>query len=283
VNIGVNVGLAAMGLPPEIPDFEALLDEGLEYAVATLASQITGFECDETCRDLLKKAYQGASNPEQLYQEGLQYGASLAAEELKDLGLDCDAKCQSVIQDGVQGKLNAGDLTEEALDALAKETAQKLKDQGYVCNADCETAIRESLKKGESLGQAVASTASQPAEKPLWTPHPLAIEQPAIAKVEVFRRWESAQLDPALIAERCSGFTIDNSAINSTYSMPLNGRVFEPRAVEVPLLEPGGSFRIPVVLNPAPCHRDSVIRLTLTCWVIKTWGTRAENPSVRFR
>jgi len=254
VNIGVNVGLAAMGLPPEIPDFEALLDEGLEYAVATLASQITGFECDETCRDLLKKAYQGASNPEQLYQEGLQYGASLAAEELKDLGLDCDAKCQSVIQDGVQGKLNAGDLTEEALDALAKETAQKLKDQGYVCNADCETAIRESLKKGESLGQAVASTASQPAEKPLWTPHPLAIEQPAIAKVEVFRRWESAQLDPALIAERCSGFTIDNSAINSTYSMPLNGRVFEPRAVEVPLLEPGGSFRIPVVLNPAPWY-----------------------------
>jgi hypothetical protein len=251
VEIGVNAGLAAMGLPPEIPDFEALFDEGLEYAVASLAAQITGFECDETCRALLKKAYQGASNPEQLYQEGLLYGASLAADEL---GVDCAAECQSVIQQGVQGKLNAGDLTEEALEALAKDIAQKLRDQQHECDADCETKIAEALKKGDSLGQAVASTASKPPEKPLWVPHPLAMEQPPIAKVEVFRRWESAPLDPALIAERCSGFTIDNSAVNMNYSMSLTGRVFEPRAIAVPLLEPGGSFRIPVVLHPAPWY-----------------------------
>jgi len=254
VEIGVNIGLAAMGLPPEIPNFEALLNEGLEYAVAQLAAQFTGFECDETCRNLLKKAYEGASDPEQLYQEGLQYGVSLATDELNNLGLDCGPECQSVIQKGVEGISNPGALTDEALEALAADIAQKLKNQNQDCDLECETKIKEALKKGDSLGQAVASSASQPQAEPLFVPHPLALEQPPIAKVEVFRRWESAQLDPALIAERCSGFTIDNSATNTNYSMTLTGRVFEPRAVEVPLLEPGGSFRIPVVLQPAPWY-----------------------------
>ncbi len=251
VNIGVNAGLAAMGLPPEIPNFEQLFNEGLEYAVASLASQITGFECDETCRNLLKKAYQGVSDPEQLYQEGLQYGASLAADELKDLGVDCDAKCESLIKEGAQGNINTSKLTDEALNKLAEDAAQKLNDSGYPCDEKCKAAIHDSLKKGDGLGQAVATTASEPPQKPLWTPHPLAVEQPAIAKVEVFRRFESAQLDPTIVADRCSGFSLTNSAVNSMYSMQLTGTLFEPRAVEVPYLEPGGSFLIPVVLQPA--------------------------------
>lgn len=252
VNIGVNAGLAAMGLPPEIPNFEQLFNEGLEYAVASLASQITGFECDATCRDLLKKAYQGVSDPKQLYEEGLQYGASLAASELNDLGVDCDAKCESLIKEGAQGNLTASKLTDEALNKLTEDTAQKLNDQGYPCDDKCKEAIHDSLKKGNGLGQAVASTASTPPPQPTWVPHPLAVEQPAIAKVEVFRRFESAQLDPAIIADRCSGFSLTSSATNNMYSMTLTGEPFEPRAVEVPYLEPGGSFLIPVVLHPAP-------------------------------
>jgi hypothetical protein len=252
VEIGVNAGLAALGLPPEIPNFEALFNEGLEYAVASLAAQITGFECNETCRDLLKKAYQGASDPEQIYKEGLKYGASLAAEELADMDIECDLKCKSLIEAAAEGEINTQGLTDEALAAMAKEAAAELKKQGYACEAECENAILDSYKKGNSLGKTAASTASQPPPRPFWLPHPQALEQPSIVKVEIFRRWESAQLSSETIAERCTGFSVDNLAVNSSYSsMQLSGRVFEPRAVDVPLIEPGGSLLIPIVLRPA--------------------------------
>jgi len=96
INIAANVAITAFtGIPPEIPNFDKLFDEGLEYALATAVSQATGIECDQTCRDLLKKGFEAASDPEKLYEEGLDYGASLVLEELEDQGLACDSSCQN--------------------------------------------------------------------------------------------------------------------------------------------------------------------------------------------
>ena len=254
VAVGVNVAITAFtGIPPDIPNFEELFDEGLEYAIAQAAAQVTGFECDKTCRELLKKGFEGLSDPEQLYEDGLNYGISLAAKELKDLGVDCNVQCQGIIEQGVQGNVNLANLTqqqlEQELENLAHNAALKLQAANTPCNAECEEAIYDSYLAGVNLGKSVVESADALPQQPDWVPHELAQQQPAIVKIQVFRRFESTQLNEEIIAERCAGFSIDSFATNDNYSIGLSGRLFEPKFVEMPLIEPGGSFIIPVVLN----------------------------------
>jgi len=258
INVAVNVAITAFtGLPPDIPNLERLFDEGLEYAIAAGVAQATGFDCDKTCRDLLKKGVQGLSNPEQLYEEGLNYGISLAASELKDLGLECDADCQSAIREVQQG-VDLTNLNAEQIEAkfkqMAQEAAQKLIAQNKPCDAECENAIYEGYKNGASLAQSAAAAAANPVElpaPPLYVPHPLAVDQPAMLELQVFRRWESAQLNPQIIKERCDAFSLDNLATNQSWSMDLVGRLFELQLVDMPYLQPGESLTIPIVLNHA--------------------------------
>lgn len=258
IAVGVNVAITAFtGLPPDIPNFDKLMDEGLEYAIASVAAQVTGIECDKTCRDLLKKGFEGVSNPGQLYEEGLNYGAKLAADELEDLGVECNLNCRNAIHQGVQGDVDLTNLSPSQIEAkfkqLAHNAAQQLMGQGTVCDAACENAIFEGYMDGANLGQSAASAAasSSAPQQPAWVPHELAQKQPAILKIRIFRRFESAQLNEDIIADRCSGFSIDNLATNNGYNISLSGRLFEPKFIDVPLIEPGGSFVIPVVLDEA--------------------------------
>lgn len=257
INVAANVAITAFtGIPPDIPNFDKLFDEGLEYAVATVVSEATGIDCDKTCRELLKKGFEAASDPEKLYEEGLDYGVSLAVGELKDLGMDCNAQCQTVIQQGIQGDVDLSNLSPDQIkqkfQGLAHDAAQKLISQNIPCDAQCENAIFEGYLDGAHLGQSVAEAAkSPPPEPPLWVPHELSQIQPGILKIQVFRRFESAQLNEDTIAERCTGFSIDSFATNNDYNTPLDGRLYEPKFVEVPLIEPGGSLVIPVVLDQA--------------------------------
>jgi hypothetical protein len=233
------------------------MDEGLEYAIASVAAQVTGVECDKTCRDLLKKGFEGLSNPDQLYEEGLNYGAKLAADELEDLGVECNLNCHNAIRQGVQGDVDLTNLTSSQIEAkfkqLAHNAAQQIMAQGTACDATCENAIFEGYMNGANLGQSAAqASANSPAPaQPAWVPHELSQKQPAILKIRVFRRFESAQLNEDIIAERCTGFSIDNLATNNGYNINLSGRLFEPKFIDVPLIEPGGSFVIPVVLDEA--------------------------------
>ncbi|MGH2581697.1 MAG: Ig-like domain-containing protein [Anaerolineales bacterium] len=256
IAVGVNVAITAFtGIPPDIPNFDELFDEGLEYAIASMAAQATGVECDKTCRELIKKGFQGLSDPEQLYEEGLDYGISLAADELKDLGVECDPQCQGIIEQGVQGNINLSNLSPEDLEqhlkTLAHEAALQLQAAQKPCDAQCEDAIFDAYMGGVNLGKSVAAASESAPQQPDWVPHELSQQQPAIVKIQVFRRFESTQLNEEIIAERCTGFSIDSFATNNNYSMPLSGRLFEPKFVDMPLIEPGGSVVIPVVLDEA--------------------------------
>jgi hypothetical protein len=253
VNIGVNAGLAALGLPPEIPNLDQLFSQGLEYAIAEAAGQITGFECDATCRALLKKGFEGASNPEALFDEGLAYGAGLAQEALDDYleqqGVSCDTTCQNAIESAAAGHLSPGSVGDAALQAAAQEASAQLNSQGISCDAGCLAVIADELQKGASLGQAAASTSAQVPPPPTWVPHELALEQPAILTVEVFRRWESAGATNEEL-ERC-GVSIDNLATNQAGGIEVSGRVFEPKGIGLPVIGPGETLQFPVVLDRA--------------------------------
>jgi hypothetical protein len=258
INVAVNVAITAFtGLPPDIPNLEKLFDEGLEYAIAAGVAQATGFECDKTCRDLLKKGMQGLSDPEQLYEEGLNYGVTLAAGELKELGVECDADCQNVIR-GVQQGVDLTNLSPEQIEAklkqMAQDAAQELKNQNLDCDEECEDALYQAYKNGTNLAESAATAAQNPVkvpEPPLIVPHPLAVDQPAILELQVFRRWESTGLNPQIIKERCDAFSLDNFAINQSWSMDVEGRLFELELVEMPMLQPGESLTIPIRLNHA--------------------------------
>ncbi len=49
-----DIGMAAMGIPPSIPNMDDLTNMGVDYALK-LAIEQAGVNCDETCQELIKK------------------------------------------------------------------------------------------------------------------------------------------------------------------------------------------------------------------------------------
>ena len=88
---------------------------------------------------------------------------------------------------------NFDKLMSEGQEYLVETAIQEVKDQGYPCDSACEAAIKagygEIAKVGS--GQGSGSAAAAPARRSS-IPHPLAVEQPAIMKVQVTRRTETA-------------------------------------------------------------------------------------------
>lgn len=63
VNTAADAGMVALGIPPSLPDFNQLVDKGVNGAVAMAADALyaqTGVPCTSTCRDLLKKGMKEA-------------------------------------------------------------------------------------------------------------------------------------------------------------------------------------------------------------------------------
>ncbi len=63
--VGVNAGMAALGLPPSIPNYNQLIDQGVDAAVDLAADQITeetGIPCVGPCQDALKKGIGAAAD-----------------------------------------------------------------------------------------------------------------------------------------------------------------------------------------------------------------------------
>jgi len=50
---GFDIGLVALGLPPDLPNFDSLVDQGFDYLVSEIATE-AGCS-DEVCKDLIKK------------------------------------------------------------------------------------------------------------------------------------------------------------------------------------------------------------------------------------
>jgi hypothetical protein len=226
------------------------MNEGLDYALAVAAEQISaqlGFECDKFCQDLIKAGIEGVSDPENLMDDGLAFAASHAAGELKDLGLNCDAKCQGLIQQAAEGDLQVSVALNAALDQAAAEAAAQLNANGYPCDAVCQEKIRSSMENARDLIVSSANAAASKPPPPLMLPHPLAVAQPAVVTVEVFRRWESAGI-PQEDLNHC-GLTVFTSETTSVGGASFGFSPFLGKGLELPHLDPGETIRIPVALD----------------------------------
>jgi hypothetical protein len=251
-DIAVTAVQIYFGLPPSLPDSEQFMDEGLDYAISMTASQM-GIDCNPQCVALLKKGFTAVTSGENLFQQGLDLGASMASSELKKLGYDCDAKCRQIIQSGVQGKANFGQVSDAVLDQAAKQIAAKLNALGpaYACDQDCENAVRLGLAEGAAVGETAAASAAQPKQVLLYVPHPLAVSQPAMMRVSVFRRYESA-LVPQEDLDQCFLQVFTEETNTDSFGTPISGAPFIAQAVELPILKPGQSITIPLVLEHPP-------------------------------
>jgi hypothetical protein len=59
-NVAVNAGLAALGMPPSIPNYNELIDKGVDHAVELAAAEIyaqTGVPCIGPCEDALREGF----------------------------------------------------------------------------------------------------------------------------------------------------------------------------------------------------------------------------------
>lgn len=248
INAGVNIGLASLGIPPELPEFDKLLEQGLEYAVQTAIAEVTG--CDPLCQDAIRKGLELLAHPDKLIDEGLDYGLQLAQDELEKKGITCDDFCQGVVKDAVKGDLDAGKYLDQALTHAAQEAADYLNSEGIPCDQACEATIKQQLKAGaDSFNIGPYGTAgNQPPN--LWKPHPRALEQPAVLTVRVTRRVETAGI-PAADIERC-GLSIYNHATNTVGGTPVDGKLFEAIGLDIPAIEPGEIMDIPILLTRSP-------------------------------
>jgi LysM repeat protein len=50
---GLNAGMVALGIPPELPNLDELTEQGMDYLVETVAAE-AGIDCDETCREIIR-------------------------------------------------------------------------------------------------------------------------------------------------------------------------------------------------------------------------------------
>ncbi|HSB90317.1 MAG TPA: LysM domain-containing protein [Anaerolineales bacterium] len=246
-DIAVTAVQIYFGIPPSLPNFDQIMDEGLDYAISITATQL-GIDCNPQCVALLKKGFSAAASGENLYQAGLDVGASMAAGKL---GFPCDAQCQNIVKAGVQGKASFGQVSDAVLDQAAQQITNNLNAQGYPCDEKCHSNIRLALGEGAAVGATAAGAAAQPKPVLLYEPHPLAETQPAMARVSIFRRFESANV-PQEDLDHCflQIFTEETNTLSN--GTPVTGAPFIAQALDLPLMKPGQSITIPIVLDHPP-------------------------------
>ncbi len=85
----------------------------------------------------------------------------------------------------------------------------------------------------------------------LYEPHPLADSQPATARVSIFRRYESANV-PQEDLDHCflQIFTEETNTLSS--GTPVTGAPFIAQALDLPLMKPGQSLTVPIILDHPP-------------------------------
>jgi LysM repeat protein len=246
-DIAVTAVQIYFGLPPSLPDSEQFVDEGLDYAISLTASQM-GIDCNAQCVALLKKGFTAAASGENLLSAGMDVGASMAIDELSEAGYKwCDAKCRNLIHLGVWGKDTLAELSDTSLEQAAQQIANNLNASGYPCDQGCLDVLKKELKAGAAVGQTAAASAAQPKQVLLYQPDPRGVDQPAIVRVSIFRRFESASVPQEDLAH--CGLQIFSYAANTVNGIPITGSPFAAQGLELPFLAPGKSVTIPIVLD----------------------------------
>lgn len=218
--MGLNAGLAALGVPPSLPNFDQLMDQGLDYLAAEIASEITG---TDVAKDLLAQA--------------AQLGIS---EE------DAQAWVQQKIKEGLTSAMEAMSADNPACTGAEEAHRQGLEP---LCLPD---GVKTHLDPAGQLS-------------------------PATLSVKITRK---QNIDPMPSDSDLSNYVLSASNmahnefvvgssvwVEHTHSYlppidePLNGSLFEPVHKKIPLLSPGQSVTIPIVLDPtdywAPGHKEA--------------------------
>lgn len=64
LSVGLDIGLASMGVPPSLPNFDQFIDKGMDYLAAEMASQAgcPDILCKELVKSKLKEAFDSSKN-----------------------------------------------------------------------------------------------------------------------------------------------------------------------------------------------------------------------------
>jgi hypothetical protein len=226
------------------------MNEGLDYALAVAAQELTaqlGFECDKFCQDLIKAGIEGVKNPDKLFDDGLAFAANRARQELEDLGVTCDDACEITIQQAAQGEFEPGPLLQAQLENAADQAAAALNAEGTSCDLACRNVILQGLQDSRDLVVSAANAAAAKPPPPPTVPHPLAVRQPAVVTVEIFRRWESAGIpEEDLNACGLSLFTSETTNMGGTQ---FSFSPFFGKGIELPAIDPGETIQVPIALE----------------------------------
>jgi hypothetical protein len=161
--------------------------------------------------------------------------------------VNCDAKCQGLIGQAAQGDLSASVLFNAGLDQAAAEAAASLNANGYPCKTACKNAILQGMNDSRSLMVSASNAASAKPPPPLYVPHPLAVRQPAVVTVEIFRRFESAGI-PEEDLNVC-GLSLFTSESTNLAGSQFSFSPFFGKGIELPAIDPGETIQVPIALE----------------------------------
>jgi hypothetical protein len=148
---------------------------------------------------------------------------------------------------------NFDQLVAEGEDYLIEAAAQELRDQGIPCESTCEDALREGYDEiKDGMSDAGSGSGSGAGASQQFVPHPLALEQPAMLRLQLTRRPETAAVPITEVAS-CKLF-VWNGATNTTYGQTLEGAPFGGIGLTILPMEPGESINLPMVLDRMPWY-----------------------------
>ena len=128
---------------------------------------------------------------------------------------------------------NFDQLVAEGEDYLIEAAAEELRAQGVPCEETCEDALREGYDKvKEGMSDSGSGPGSGAGASQQFVPHPLALEQPAILRIQLTRRPETAAI-PVETAKYCKLF-VWNGATNTKFGQNIEGAPFAGVGLGIP-------------------------------------------------
>jgi LysM repeat protein len=225
---GLNAGLAAMGIPPSIPNLDELMAQGITYIAAEVATEMTGTEYLD---DLYKEA--------------------------ADLGIPED-KAKAFVRDRVQ------DLVQEGLEAQAAANpnpacmpAEQAHAMGFepVCGLPPECRVKD-----DPRAQRLPATLQVEVTR--------STERGAGATEEEMEKYFQHYLKITFWVQDNANPVGDVIFLNDweqnvlPITEPLSGKLFETIVIPVPALAPGESIVIPFTPEPTdywvPGHQEAL-------------------------
>lgn len=244
---GLNIGLAAMGIPPSIPNFDQLLNQGIDYLAAEVVDQISGTEAATA----MLEAYKAQGGPEELANWASEEFQAWAAEQIK-------AGIQSTLDSGAT---NSGCRSEEEAHAMGVEP---------LCLPVKTRLDPDAGHRPASLS--VEVTRRLPEELP---PNTMLTDQWLYITFNV--RSNAYPIGHVIDIDGTPVY--DKGSIR--ISEPLSGEIFNRLRIHLPRLAPGESVSLTLVPEPAdywiPERKEKLAGVTYMSCYDQIYCTFTEN------